>query len=73
MAADDALGAFGQFHGRLPVVGTVTYVLEQDALRFACMAFGGGDGGQVQSRDLLMWGGQGGHFRVASPALPRQQ
>ena len=27
------------------------------------MALGGGDGGQVQSRDLLMWGGPRSHFR----------
>jgi len=62
MAADDPLGAFRQLHGRLPVVGAVTHALAQDALRFTCMAFGGGDRGQVQSRNLLMWGGQCGQL-----------
>ena len=56
MAANDAFGALRQFHGRLPVVGAVTHVLAQDALGFTVVTFGGGDRGQVQSRDLLMWG-----------------
>jgi hypothetical protein len=49
MAADDALGAFGQRHGRLLVVGAVTHVLTQDAFRFVCIGVGGGDRGQVLS------------------------
>ena len=55
MAGDDAFGAFGQLHGCLPVVGAVAHVLAQDALGFAFMAFGGGDRGQVKSRDLFVW------------------
>jgi len=47
VAGDDVLGAFGQFHGCLPVVGAVTHVLAHDALGFVVMAFGGGDRGQV--------------------------
>ena len=45
MVADDAFGAFGQFRGRLAVVGAVTYLFAKDALRFALVAFGGGDSG----------------------------
>ena len=63
VAADDALGAFGQFHGCLAVVGAVTHVLAQNSLGFACMALGGCDRGQVQSGDLLVWGGRLFSFR----------
>jgi hypothetical protein len=45
LASDDAHGAFGQFHGRLAVVGAVTYLIAKDALRFAFVAFRGGDRG----------------------------
>jgi hypothetical protein len=62
VAADDAFGALTQFHGRLPVVGTVTHVIAQDALGFTVVTFGGGDRGQVQSRDLLVGGCAGGQL-----------
>src|ERR1035438_4370417 len=48
---------------RVATVGwSVTYVLAQDALGFAFVAFGGGDCGQVQSRDLLVGGGKCGEL-----------
>jgi hypothetical protein len=69
VVADDALGAFGQFHGRLVVVGAVTYFLAQDALGFAFVAFRSGDCGPVQSRDLLVLGGPYGQFNLTPSSI----
>lgn len=61
-AAEDFLGAGWEFGGCVVVVGAVADVVADDPLGFGVVAFGGGDGGEVEAGYLFVGRGEGCGF-----------